>query len=370
MEHVFTLEEHSKTSHVSVKEYLRSKSMRLQQSFEEKTLVYLDTKFWLILRDVELRRNQNPNSVSLYKSACRLKEEGRCLFPVSQDVFLEVMQQSDDLTRVATARLIDKLSDGICFISIRERVGLETLQFFAEKAGLNVHPVEKLVWTKIVYALGFITPETFLKPEINAAIQKAFMDQMWTATFGDVVRTIGFDEDLARLCAIDIANDQNEGKIRHAHENNSFSEMFLSELAGFLDVWEPELQYVMHRLRELETGCKMNDCEINEASTPELVSKVIYNLFRLKKISTELPTFRIKSGLYAAARWDKERKFQNNDFHDFQHAATALPYANYFFTEKSLAHLITQKMTAYDRLYNCTVVSNVSSALCCLRAIG
>ena len=113
----------------------------------------------------------------------------------------------------------------------------------------------------------------------------------------------------------------------------------------------------------------MSEREVLEANTADSVSKMIYNLFRLNKISTELPTFRISSGLPAAARWDKQRKFENNDFQDFQHAATALPYTDYFFTEGNLAHLITQKMTAYDELFKCTVVANVSAALRCLREI-
>lgn len=370
MERVFTLEEHLQSPNESVQGYLRSKCLGLAGSLEGKRLVYLDTKFWLILRDVEMGRSRSPDSVLLHQHACQLKDKNLCLYPISQDVFLEVMKQSDDTTRAATARLIDQLSDGISFISPQERVGLEALQFVAEKTGLDVYPVERLVWTKIVYALGFITPQTNLEPEVDTAIQKAFIDQMWVARLADMVAMIGFDADAAKLLSIDIADEQNEGKFKHAHENCSFPEMFLSELAGLLDVWEPELRRVMPRLRELKTGYRMSEREILEANSAESVSKMIYNLFRLKKLSTELPTFRVMSGLHAAARWDKKRKFQNNDFHDFQHAAAALPYTDYFFTEKNLAHLTTQKMTAYDRLYGCTVVATVSEALRCLREIN
>ncbi len=279
------------------------------------------------------------------------------------------MKQSDDKTRAVTAKVIDRLSEGVCFISLRERVALEALQFVAEKTRLDVYPVNQLIWTKIVYALGFTSPQSDLESEIDLALQKAFIDQMWVATLSDMVEMIGFDEESAKLLFTDIADSQNEGKFKHADENSSFSKMFLSELAGFLYVWEPELRYVMPRLRQMKTGVLSTEDEIDKADTAASLSKMIYNLFRLENISTELPTFRVKSGLYAAARWDKKRKFENNDFHDFQHAAAALPYTDYFFTEGHLLHAITQGMTGYDTLYNCRVVAKVSEALRCLREI-
>tara|TARA_R100001480_G_scaffold136521_1_gene133634 strand:- start:10747 stop:11865 length:1119 start_codon:yes stop_codon:yes gene_type:complete len=370
MEHIFTLDKHLQYPDISVQSYLRSKTLELAEDLEVKELVYLDTKFWLILRDVTLGNRRCPMSVALYERCFELKRNGICVFPVSQDVILEVMKQSDETTRVATAKVIDTLSDGVCLISLRERVGLEALQFIADKTGVDVYPVERLVWTKIVYALGFVSSKPDLDTAYNLAIQKAFIDQMWTATLTDMVKMIGFDEKTAELLKVDIADSQNEGKFKYANQNNSFRQMFQSELAGFLDVWEPELKLVMPRLYFLKTGVFPNEEQVEACETPSSVSKMIYNLFRLQKITNELPTFRIVSGLHAAARWDTKRNYENNDFYDFQHAACALPYTDYFFTEAHLKHAITQGMTGYDSLYCCTVVAKVSEALKCLEDIS
>jgi hypothetical protein len=297
MEFKSTLAKHINQQDISVKEYLQSLSLELYRDLTNKKIVYLDTKFWLIFRDVKLGRNQNRGAQTLFQLVCQLKKDGRCNFPISEDVFLEVMKQSDISTLSATAKLIDQLSDGRSLISLRERIGLEALHFVMQTTGMNVHPLEALVWTKIAYTMGFISPQTNLDPATDSAIQKAFIDQMWGASLKDMVEQIGIDEEAMKLLYIDIADAQNEGKFKYADENHSYSQMFLSELAGFLEVCEDQLGSVMLKLRELKTGVPTDQKEIDRGESAQSMSKMIYNLFRLDKISTELPTFRIMAGL-------------------------------------------------------------------------
>jgi hypothetical protein len=96
----------------------------------------------------------------------------------------------------------------------------------------------------------------------------------------------------------------------------------------------------------------------------------IYNLFRLNKITTELSSYRITSGLYAAIRHDVKQKFDKNDALDIGHASAALPYCDYYFTEKKFAHLITQKQLSYDKVYNCKVSRNIKSAILILNELN
>jgi len=82
-----------------------------------------------------------------------------------------------------------------------------------------------------------------------------------------------------------------------------------------------------------------------------------------------MPTIHILSALYAAVIWDKQQRFQDNDFYDFRHATAALPYCDYFFTEKRLAHLLTQNLLGLDKFYQCTVKSKEKEAISYLQEL-
>ena len=99
------------------------------------------------------------------------------------------------------------------------------------------------------------------------------------------------------------------------------------------------------------------------------MGNAICNFFRLKKVGNAMPTMQISAALYASVRWDKKQKFQNHDFYDFRHAAAALPYCDYFFTEKRLAHLVTQNQFSYDKKYKCQVQSKVNCAVSLLKGL-
>jgi len=64
----------------------------------------------------------------------------------------------------------------------------------------------------------------------------------------------------------------------------------------------------------------------------------------------------------AVARWNKDRKYKDgNDTFDFLHVSSALPYFDYFFTERELSTMIKQRKL--DEIYNCKVSSNIDEIL-------
>ena len=51
-----------------------------------------------------------------------------------------------------------------------------------------------MIWTKIPYNLGFTTPVSeSLPPELDLAVQKAFLDQLWLTTATDMLDEMGND---------------------------------------------------------------------------------------------------------------------------------------------------------------------------------
>lgn len=147
-----------------------------------------------------------------------------------------------------------------------------------------------------------------------------------------------------------------------------FEEIFLDEIGGLASMSLPFLKEALAYIFESEQGAEPRADGTFDWSAPQ---NMIYNLFKLGKISDELPTYRILAGLNANVRCGFSRsKFDANDFDDFRHAAASLPYYDYFFTENSLHHMITNKPTDYARLYNTVVKSKPQEVLETLKSIA
>jgi hypothetical protein len=100
-----------------------------------------------------------------------------------------------------------------------------------------------------------------------------------------------------------------------------------------------------------------------------MIGDMIYQCFRYNKLTKELPSLWIDAGFHAAFRWDENRKFKANDMPDFRHAVAAIPYCDFFLTEHSLKHLISDKRLRLETLYPCKTFSDASLAAEALASI-
>lgn len=345
-------------------EHVRKRQLELSSYVLGRKTIYLDVNFWLILRKVELGELADSTSKEYHELAINLADKELCIFPISEDTFLEVLKQSDPKTLSKTISIIDRLSKGISIISYDERLRLEILHYMRNILGQSTYHVNQLIWTKLAYTMGHYYPvHKNLDKNVESLLQKSFFDHMWQISLTDMLQLIGDNSGLENIPRLpDSSAVLTTGKFAHRHENSTFKKMFLSELAGMLDTYYPLLQETILYFYVKETGSAPTEEEVENSKNDKWVANMVYNLFRLNKITTELPSYRIISGLYAAVRWDKQQKFQQNDMHDFRHASAALPYCDYFFCEKRLSHLLTQKMLSYDKLYGCKVERDVAAA--------
>jgi len=373
LQFINTFEHHRNNPSQSFDDYYRSLKLELSNSLKGKKLVYLDTKFWVVLRNGFNFPSQYVQEKHLLDLAIMLVESDICVFPISEDVFMEVIKQTDLKTLHRTVSLIDQLSNGVSSINHEERIQLELLHYWYSAQGKEVYAAEDLAWTKLAYTMGSHTFEQTNVPlQEKVLIQKAFTDQMWSISMQDMIATIESSGGIGHIPPLFMADKINEGKFSHQNEAKSFEQMFLHEVAGWIDVYGSELNNMMEYMYEQQTGTKLQGSrsKTEEGKTKKLLGNTIYNLFRLNKVGKALPSIRIMSGLYAAVRWDKLQKFQDHDHHDFRHAATALPYCDYFFTEKRLTHLITQKKLSFDKLYGCETCSKIDRAIEILESLA
>ncbi|WP_298150290.1 hypothetical protein [Flavobacterium sp.] len=317
----------------------------------------MDLRFWIFLRDVELGRNNNHDLTQLL---CRIKmfvDDGMAICPICETVFVELMKQSDYETRMATAKLIDRLSSGVTLISSPERINQELCNAIYSQAGAkNLIPIDELVWTKLSYIFGEIHPhQTPFSSTDELVIQKAFFDHMWDISLAEMISSFNFEEweqsDWQKT-----ADSLNSGNKQYFDEIRSYEQTFRSEFVGVLNLFkETILQLVM----EAESLGYM-DFEVNY--------KILSDRERFTRFSKSVRTLHISASCHAAVRWDQKRQLKGNDLLDFHHAEAALGYCNLFLTEKPLKTLLSQNHLGLKYDFRCVVESSAAGGLEVLNA--
>jgi hypothetical protein len=315
----------------------------------DKVKIYLDTKYWLILRDQN--NETDPNKRILLDKILELSDSGKCIFPISEISFWEFLKQKDLETLKMTTFLVDRLSKGVSMINVDERRVLEFKHFLYNSTERETHDLSELIWTKLSLILGY----DFIARLETEDSQKSFFDFVTNASLSDVILTLYHDGEIAKPFSYKDDRDAlNKGKFDHEDENTSFKQMFLSELGGYLEFYRDVFKDVVY-----DMFCRENNKEAKakeKKSVDNTYMHLIYNGFKKEKLTTELPVFRVVPELFASARRNKDRRFSDgNDLLDFIHASFALPYCDYFFTEDELKTMIEQ--TKLDKLYGCVVES-------------
>lgn len=366
MKFINTFDKHANEPEKTVDAYIKEKKLELGEWVNLRRKVYLDTKFWLLLRDAHLNRAKEQSQYDLLKLTADAVSSGKIICPISEDVFQEVIKQTDQGTLRATVALIDSLSAGVSLISHDERLEAELLYFLRSytEPKERLYNRHDLVWTKLAYTCGMRIPhnDTFSEAE-NRLVQKAFIDQMWSLPLQEMINLIGLDRLFTFPHMPDFSHLMNEEKDSYHAEKADFKKIFLTELGFLLCREEARFESMFTYLFEKEKGYAPHPEEVRASNSGKMFANIIYNTIKLQKAGNNLSTIEIEAGLHAQLIYDKTRRYKANDAYDINHAIAALPYCDYFFTEKNLRQFIVRKNLAYDSKYNCTVVSSIIDAV-------
>lgn len=111
--------------------YLQQKQIEIGKSISNHIIIYLDINYWIKLRDQA--KKENPKDRVLLDKLIELVETNKCIIPVSEIIFYEILKQSDINSLKDSANLIDNLSKGISIVSESERRHLEFVNFVRKK---------------------------------------------------------------------------------------------------------------------------------------------------------------------------------------------------------------------------------------------
>jgi hypothetical protein len=354
------LECHRRHPDVSLQSHFRAKVLATADRLLPRKLIYLDTRYWITLRDVQLGRPRTSVDGELLTTLTNLVKAGKVICPINANLFAELLKQRDDKTRVATAQLIDELSLGVALQPEEERIGTEIhhCALLNQRDADALEPLNRLVWTSVSYVLGFTNPEMdALTPAEKLACDKAFMDYFWGLPFADQISTLGPAPEYLNTRWDLIAERINTETKKHGKNPGSFKELHLHEFVGYLEGYLPTMTRIVQDMATQAAGIAPSSVETAASEEGgKTLLRILSETFRQDKLGKQLPTVVIKSALYAAVRWNMKRQFTGNDLHDFGHASAALPYFDYFATDKGLKHLITNELK-YDQKYDVVVMS-------------
>jgi len=352
-----TLPYHQQHPEVSLERYVRSKVLATADRVLVRKSVYLDTRFWILLRDTCLGRGKDPIHQQMLDQLRRLVDSGKVICPINANTLAELLKQRDQTTRLVTAKLIDELSLGIALQSEAERTGTELMHCvqLSLRGPIALEPLERLVWTSPTYVLGhtFPTLESLSEDEL-LAYQKAFTDYFWDFPLADQLSYLKeIPAELNGRWKV-LADKLNREIKEHDQKALPFDELHLHEFRGGLELYLPTLEKIFSHLYKNEMGVPPSE-DTRRQFAPQLINLLVESL-RTDKIGRQLPTLIIRAGLHAGVRRNRGRQFSGNDLHDFGHATAALAYCDYFATDRSLHHLVVNELK-FDQRYETLVVA-------------
>jgi hypothetical protein len=350
---------------------VRSRQLELAKSLERKKAVYLDIKFWIILRDVVTGLRSDPVETELLSLLREGVAEGRLFCPISDSTFAELLKKADVNSREVTAGLIDELSLGITLIPYELRAGTELAHFLhSARTPNDVYPLDHLVWSKLSYVMGFLHPHgTPFDPATELSMQKMFFDYAWTLSMREMIHRIG-DHALPDSVRFDtLAQRLNELNAQHTAELRSFVQTYETEVHGILDIFMDVTIDIVGQMVYEEHGKVPPLSPEQRKEEGRQLHNLLFAALKMEATKRVLPSLHIPASLHAAVRWNKQQRLKANDFLDFRHAVAALGYCDAFFTERSLRSLITTSHIALDQMYGCHVVASSGDAVACLRQL-
>jgi hypothetical protein len=360
-----SIDTHLAHEHISIDRYTKQRVVELGRRLDGRTAIYLDTKFWIHLRNAAFGKGSDSEQELLLELRAAVNN-GIAFCPISDSIFLELLKQSDKESRSRTAQIIDELSLGVTLATNQVRVATEVARFFYrfETPDVDLYPLRHLVWTKLAYILGFQHPSnTPFDAKTELAVQKSFLDYMWEKSLSDIVSIIDPESGREDMTLGDIARKLNDGNAENAAAIRSFEQVWSDELAGAADLCADIGADVVAEIAEQKGIAPQPRGSSDWLKMRTICLNAIFLALKQRPaLRKQLPTVYVEACLHAAIRWDKKRKLSGNDLYDFHHASAALAHCQAFLTERPLQTLLCHLRPKLGDEFNDPVLYDVPTA--------
>jgi hypothetical protein len=80
---------HRANPEIALERHVKSRVVELGRRLENRAAIYLDTKFWIVLRDCAAGRNNSAAAQKLLQRLRKLVQNGKAFCPIGESTFLE-----------------------------------------------------------------------------------------------------------------------------------------------------------------------------------------------------------------------------------------------------------------------------------------
>lgn len=346
-----------------VDSYLYLYRRQLERGLSQCSRIFLDTNYWVQLRDAVMGRADG-EAVVLLGLIREVVGSRRAICVGHISSVSEIAKQGGESLK-ASARLFDELTEGLVAASPQELRFFELLQFMAARSG-QPSPSGTACWTKIGQVAKSGIPN-YLPPSCSEAdrrvVEKCALDAIWNMTLEDVFALFGWQvrETLSTDVDSDVIGQVEALKSTHKAAQRSRQMARIEEFSSLMHsslLSEFVEQFIV-------LGRSVGKPVERDAALRRLqrVIDLAIKDFKDETLDLLLPNAAITTELFVLhERSSTTRRLTTNDWQDWQHAAVALPYCDYFLTERHLANQLTNVLHA-DRQYSCRVVSDIRQAI-------
>jgi hypothetical protein len=330
-------------------------------------LIYLDTNYWVWLRQAELGCGST-DAESLLQTLREMVRSREAICVSHLNSFLELGKQKETSLRV-TACLLDELTEGIAIAPIFDLREWDCGQYISVKLGIQIQ--EGLFnWTKIGQIHKHALPDELPGPVTRAGrevVIKATIDALWNATFEDVFSQFSWATKHKLNPDIDpeIIARVEDWRLKQQAEGQSRERVRVSEFSQFVN---KHLRSIFtHQLWTWNIQHQFPDGLYGFMHQLQTVMDAAVNDFKDRSLGKLLPSAAIPVELYTLYETgNPNKRLTTNDWADWNHAAAALPHCDVLLTEHHLAHQLHQELKA-DMQYDCVVIGSIKDALNKLR---
>lgn len=337
---------------------LRKKRIDLGRSVLGRYRIYLDTNFWVRLRDAA----RGSSGVGAFGLLLQLLRQGvaehRLICPLSPATFAELLAQGDIESRQATATLIDELSDGVAMQSQHQQLLAQVLNVLPVPEATNASADFRLYgWTRVGYPCGDLFPVAPALPrDVSEAALLGTDELLWNMPLVEHIATFPLPTAQERLRRTAFAETLTREARAHQADWKTREELRLAELRGVLEALLPDLGGHFAGFLQAEHGRRLDPSRAGA-----MLANILYESLARGKLRERLPQIWIRAVLHSAMRHDRQRSFREGDLLDHEHATAALGLCCAMFTDRALHHLLESEKL--DTMYGVQVRSSPEAAI-------
>lgn len=311
--------------------------------------VFIDTNHWIGMRDRYVGGGVSQYQ-ELYAVLSKAVRENKVICVLHQSVFSEICKQSPASLK-QSAQLIEELTQGICLRPRTELNRVEAFNFLS-KHGSSEGSESDDIWTKVGLILESDFASAIADPRIrgNEAVMKCALDRFWLSEFGELLEKFEWDTKPKFGYAITDETLENVVKLwRDRRRRGVDLDAIRAHEFRFI-VSEFYGDYIRGIFKA--EGHILSSDDLSRFLTGVAVA------LEKGQLERGLPGGQIHAELYCA-RERATRPLTSNDWFDFQIAAVAVPYCDFFLTEKHLRHQLCDELKLAT-CYECSVFSSVT----------